>query len=399
MSKSEEISGLFDEYVMPTYAPHSTLVRGHGTKVIDAEGMNYLDFTSGIAVCNVGHCHPKVVEAVQAQSATLMHTSNLYYTTNQALLAQKLSGLTFGGKVFFCNSGAEANEAMIKFARLWGQEQGRYEIICMEGSFHGRTLATAAATGQSKVQKGFDPMPAGFLHAKYNDLESVKALITDRTAAVMLEAVQGEGGVIPADKAFMEGVRKLCDDQGILMLCDEVQCGMGRTGKWFGFQHYDVTPDAMALAKGLGNGMPIGALVAKPEVSDTFQPGNHASTFGGNPVCCAAALATLEVMESEGLTEHAERCGKLFIEGLKQFAETYDEIIDVRGQGLMVGMVMAGEAKPVVESLAEMGMLALSAGPDVVRFLPPLNVTDDELEEGMDMISDALDELFGEEEE
>ncbi len=399
MSKNQDIGGLFDEYVMPTYAPGSTLVRGHGTKVFDADNMAYLDFTSGIAVCNVGHCHPKVVEAIEAQAGTLMHVSNLFYTTNQALLAQKLSELSLGGKCFFCNSGAEANEAMIKLARLWGHEKGRYEVIAMEGSFHGRTLATAAATGQSKIQEGFDPMPAGFQHATFNDLDSVKALINERTAAVIVEAVQGEGGVIPADAEFMTGLRTLCDKEGILLMCDEVQCGMGRTGKWFGYQNFDIVPDVISLAKGLGSGLPIGAIVAKPEISDTFQPGNHATTFGGNPVCCAAALAGISVMEEEKLPEHAQRCGVLFVEGLKQFAEKYKQIIDVRGCGLMIGMVLEGEAKPVVEALAEMGLLALSAGPNIVRFLPPLNVTDDELEEGMDMISDALDEVFGEEEE
>ncbi|MDD4025448.1 MAG: aspartate aminotransferase family protein, partial [Kiritimatiellae bacterium] len=381
MSKSTDIAELFNQYVMHTYAPTATLTSGSGCKVRDPDGKTYLDFTSGIAVHNVGHCHPKVVKAVQDQVATLGHCSNLFYNVGQALLAQKLSKLSLNGKCFFCNSGAEANEAMIKLARLWGSANGKYEIICMQNSFHGRTLATAAATGQAKVQKGFDPLPIGFTFAEFNNLDSVKAAVNERTAAVMVEAVQGEGGVLPADEDFMVGVRKLCDDKGLLMLCDEVQCGMGRTGKWFGWQHYPLKPDAFTLAKSLADGIPMGALVASPALSDVFQPGNHASTFGGNPVSCAAALAVLEVMEEEALLKHAEEVSKLFMEGLGVFVDKYKQVLEVRGKGLMIGMVVEGAAKEIVATCQDMGLLCCPAGEHVVRLLPPMNVKDSDLEE------------------
>ena len=270
-----EIKKLFDQHVMPTYAPGLALVKGQGVTVWDADGKEYLDFLAGISVLNVGHSHPKVVSAICEQAAILMHVSNLYYTENQAKLAAKLSSLSMGGKSFFCNSGAEANEGLIKLARLWGHDDGKYEVISMKNSFHGRTLATAAATGQMKIQKGFEPMPEGFFHADYNDIDSVASLVTDKTAAVLLEAVQGEGGIILADDSFMRDVRQLCDDKDLLMLCDEVQCGLGRTGHWFGFQAYNIEPDAFSLAKALGSGYPIGAVVANKECSDIFQPGKH----------------------------------------------------------------------------------------------------------------------------
>jgi len=396
MSKSTDIAALFDQYVMHTYAPTATLTSGSGCKVRDPDGKTYLDFTAGIAVHNVGHCHPKVVKAVQDQIATLGHCSNLFYNVNQALLAQRLSKLSLNGKCFFCNSGAEANEAMIKLARLWGHEKGKYEIITMQNSFHGRTLATVAATGQPKVQKGFDPLPIGFTYAEFNNLESVKAAVNERTVAVMLEAVQGEGGVLPATEEFMAGVRKLCDEKGLLMLCDEVQCGMGRTGKWFGWQHYPVKPDAFTLAKALADGYPMGALVASPALSDIFKPGMHASTFGGNPAASAAALKVIDVIEEEALLKQAEDFGKLFMEGLGMFVEKYKQVVEVRSKGLMVGMVVDGPAKEVVDACREMGLLCCVAGEHVVRFLPPLNIKESDLEEALEMIGDALDELYGE---
>ena len=399
MSKSTDIAALFDQYVMHTYAPVATLTSGSGCKVRDPDGMTYLDFTAGIAVHNVGHCHHKVVKAIQDQVATLGHCSNLFYNVNQALLAQRLSKLSLNGKCFFCNSGAEANEAMIKLARLWGHEKGKYEIITMQNSFHGRTLATLTATGQTKVQKGFDPLPIGFAYAEFNNLESVKAAVNERTVAVMLEAVQGEGGVIPATEAFMAGVRKLCDEKGLLMLCDEVQCGMGRAGKWFAWQNYPVKPDAFSLAKALADGIPMGALVASPALSDLFQPGMHASTFGGNPVSSAAAMAVMDVIEEEALIKHAEEAGGLFVEGLNVFVEKYAQVLEVRGKGLMVGMVVEGSAKEVVDTCRDMGLLCCVAGEHVVRFLPPLNVKDGDLEEALEMIGDALEQMYGEQEE
>ena len=399
MSKSTDIAALFDQYVMHTYSPTATLTSGNGCKVRDPDGKTYLDFTAGIAVHNVGHCHHKVVKAIHDQVATLGHCSNLFYNVNQALLAQRLSKLSLNGKCFFCNSGAEANEAMIKLARLWGHEKGKYEIITMQNSFHGRTLATIAATGQTKVQKGFDPLPIGFTYAEFNSVESVKAAVNDRTVAVMVEAVQGEGGVIVATEEFMVGVRKLCDEKGLLLLCDEVQCGMGRTGKWFGWQNYPVKPDAFTLAKALADGIPMGALVASPALSELFKPGNHACTFGGNPVSSAAALAVMDVIEEEALVKRAEEAGNLFVEGLAVFVEKYKQVVEVRGKGLMIGLVVEGDAKEVVTACRDMGLLSCVAGEHVVRFLPPLNVKDGDLEEALEMIGDALDQLYGGQEE
>ncbi len=395
MSKSTDIAALFDQYVMHTYSPTATLTSGSGCKVRDPDGKTYLDFTAGIAVHNVGHCHHKVVKAIHDQVATLGHCSNLFYNVNQALLAQRLSKLSLNGKCFFCNSGAEANEAMIKLARLWGHEKGKYEIITMQNSFHGRTLATIAATGQVKVQKGFDPLPIGFAYADFNNVESVKAAVTERTVAVMVEAIQGEGGVIPATEEFMVAVRKLCDEKGLLLLCDEVQCGMGRTGKWFGWQNYPVKPDAFTLAKSLADGIPMGALVASPALSEIFKPGSHASTFGGNPVSSAAALAVMDVIEEEALVKRAEEAGNLFVEGLAVFVEKYKQVVEVRGKGLMIGLVVEGDAKEVATACRDMGLLSCVAGEHVVRFLPPLNVKDGDLEEALEMIGDALEQLYG----
>jgi len=394
MSKSADIAALFDQYVMHTYSPTVTLTSGHGSKVRDADGMTYLDFTAGVAVLNVGHTHARVAKAVQDQAGALIHCSNLFYTPNQALLAQRLSKLSLGGKCFFCNSGAEANEAMVKLARLWGHEKGKWEVIAMRNSFHGRTLAMCAATGQSKVQKGYDPLPLGFAHAAFNDLESVRAQVNERTVAVWVEAVQGEGGVIPATQEFMTGVRALCDEKGLLMLCDEIQCGMGRTGHWFGWQKYNVRPDAFTLAKSLAAGVPMGALVAAPKISDVFSPGSHGSTFGGNPLACAAALAVLDVIEEEGLVKRAGEAGALFREGLQVFVEKYDKVLEVRGEGLMVGLVVEGPAKDVVNACRDMGLLCCAAGENVVRFLPALNVKDDELEEALEMVGDALEQVY-----
>ncbi|MEI6807486.1 MAG: aspartate aminotransferase family protein [bacterium] len=360
MSKAEEIIAKYNQYVMPTYSRSLVLVKGKGCKVWDAEGREYLDFIAGISVCSVGHCNPKVTAAIRNQAKELVHVSNLYYTENQGRLAEKLSRHSLGGKCFFCNSGAEANEGLIKLARLYGHDKGRYEVITMKNSFHGRTLATAAATGQTKVQKGFEPMPIGFSYAEFNNLDSVRALLTDKTAAVLVEAVQGEGGIIPATPEFMQGLRALCDEKGILMLCDEVQCGMGRTGHWFGFQAYGVQPDAFSMAKALGNGFPIGAISATPRMSDVFQPGNHASTFGGTPLACAAALAVIEVMEEKGLVDKAAKRGRQFVKGLNALKARYPRIKEVRNAGLMVGMVLDQPAKPLVDIMNGMVLISLA---------------------------------------
>ena len=398
MSKSNDIVSLYNEYLMPTYKPAMVVSSGTGCKVRTPEGNLCYDFTSGIGVHNVGHCHPAVVKAIQDQVATLGHCSNLFVNVNQALLAKKIvetSGLK--GKVFFCNSGAEANEAAIKLARKWGSANGgRYEIVTMRSSFHGRTLATVAATGQSWCQRGFEPLPVGFAYADFNDIESVKAAITDKTVAIMLEAVQGEGGVNPATDEFMAGVRALCDEKNLIMICDEVQCGMGRTGKWWGWQNFSAKPDLFTCAKAIADGVPMGALVSNEKFADVFQPGNHASTFGGNPLACAASLAVFKVIEDEGLLAAATEKGALLAEALNAFAEKYDQILEVRGMGMMIGMVVEGPASEVVESMRMGGLLACTAGEHVVRFLPPLNLKDGDLEEAVEMIGDALDAIYGE---
>jgi len=397
--KTGEIAKLQKEYLIPTYAPEIALVEGSGTNVWDAEGNEYLDFVSGIAVTNIGHCHPKMVRAVQDQVETLVHISNLYYNEKQPQLAKVLSGHSGlpGAKCFFCNSGAEANEGLIKLARLWGSDQSKYEIITMRESFHGRTLATLTATGQDKVQKGFGPLPEGFAYANFNDLQSIEEAITPKTAAVLIEALQGEGGVIPADLEFVSGLRKLCDDKGILLLCDEVQCGMGRTGKWFGFQNYDAQPDAFSLAKGLGNGFPIGAIVAAEKLANTFQVGHHATTFGGTPLACSAALSVIEVIEEEKLLSNTMMMGGHLVEGLCEIALKHKKwISQVRGFGLLLGLVLDVPALPLQKKLQEKGLLTLATAGNVLRLLPPLNVSEEEINQALSLIGAACEELHEE---
>ena len=397
-SKTQEILDLYKSAVMPTYSPSVVLASGRGVTVRDVDNRPFYDFTSGIGVLAVGHSNPKVVKAIQDQAATLAHSSNLFANEPATRLAAKLVELSgLGGKAFFCNSGAEANEAAIKLARKWGAANGgRYEVVTFRQGFHGRTLATVAATAQAWCQDGFDPLPVGFAYADYNDLESVKAAVNDKTVAVLLEAVQGEGGVTPATEEFMKGVRALCDEKNLLMIVDEVQTGMGRTGTWFAWQGYDVQPDLFTCAKALGGGLPMGALVSNAKLADVLVAPSHASTFGGNPVAASAALAVIDVIESEGLLAKATEVGALFREALQGFVDQYDKLLEVRGKGLMLGLVVDGDAKEVVEALQGQGLLALTAGPHVVRFLPPLVLKDTDLEEAVDMISDALDCVFGE---
>ena len=398
-SKSQEILDIYKANVMPTYRPSLVLASGKGVTVRDIDNRPLYDFTSGIGVQAVGYSHPKVVKAIQDQAAAMTHCSNLFVNEPATRLAQKLVELSgLGGKVFFCNSGAEANEAAIKLARKWGAANGgRYEVVTFRQGFHGRTLATLAATAQAWCQEGFDPLPVGFAYADYNDLESVKAAVNDKTVAVMLEAVQGEGGVTPATDEFIKGVRALCDERNLLMICDEVQAGMGRTGTWFAWQGYDVKPDLFTCAKALGGGLPLGALVSNAKLADVLSAPSHASTFGGNPVAAAAALAVIDVIEGEKLLDHVAEVGALFREALQSFVDKYDKVLEVRGKGLMLGLVVDADAGEVVEALQAQGVLALTAGANVVRFLPPLVLKAGTLEdEVVDMISDALDCVFGE---
>ena len=398
MNKTEIIDA-YKQYLMPTYVPEVAIEKGKGSKVFGVGGTQYYDFTAGIGVHNIGHSHPAVVKAIQEQAEKLVHCSNLFAHEGQAKLAQKLVEISdLGGKVFFCNSGAEANEAALKLARRWGSMNGgRYEVVTMRNSFHGRTLATVTATGQDWCQQGYEPLPVGFAYANFNDIESVKAAVNEKTVAILLEAVQGEGGVTPATPEFMAGVRALCDEKNLIMICDEVQCGMGRTGKWWGWQNYSVKPDLFTSAKSLADGVPMGALVSNAKFADVFAPGSHASTFGGNPLAAAAALAVIKIIEDEKLLEAAAKKGELLREGLKGFVEKYPKILDVRGIGCMLGMVVDGDPKEIVEAFRDMGILALTAHGNVVRFLPTLSMSEKHLEEAVEMMGDALDGLYGEE--
>ncbi len=394
MTAGEDIILRHRQYVMSTYAPTIPLVRGRGVHVWDADGRVYLDFLSGIAVTAIGHCHPHLVRAIRRQAGRLIHVSNIFYNEWQPRLAEALIVRSLsGGRCFFCNSGAEANEGLIKLARLWGAASGRYEVVSMLNSFHGRTLATLTATGQEKVQKGFEPLPVGFRYARFNDLESVRAAIGERTVAVLVEAVQGEGGVLPAAPEFMRGLRRLCDELNLLLLCDEVQCGMGRTGRWFGWQNYDIEPDAFSLAKGLGGGFPIGAVVAGPKLADLFRPGHHATTFGGTPLACTAALAVIETIESEGLLDRAARMGTLFQELLRERLRPFSFVREVRGRGLMVGVELDRPARPLQDELMKRGLLALATNIRVMRFLPPLIVTEAQVRRAVRIVKAACRSL------
>ena len=396
-NKNQTILELYKSKVMPTYEPSLVIAGGKGITVRDVDGMSYYDFTSGIGVQSVGYGNKKVVEAIQEQAAALTHCSNLFANVPMTNLATKLVELSgLGGKAFFCNSGAEANEAAIKLARKWGAANGgRYEVVTMRQGFHGRTLATLAATAQAWCQEGYDPLPVGFAYADFNDLESVKAAISEKTVAIMLEPVQGEGGVTPATDAFMKGVRALCDEKNLLLICDEVQSGMGRTGTWFAWQGYDVKPDLFTCAKALAGGLPMGALVSNAKLADVFTLSAHASTFGGNPVAAAAALAVIDVIESEQLLANAVKVGAVLKAKLEEFADQYDKLLDVRGKGLMLGLVTEDNAKDLVDAFRAQGLLVLTAGEHVVRFLPPLTLSESDLEDVFDMISDALDCTYG----
>ena len=384
---------LYEKYVMHTYPRADVLfVRGEGARLWDGEGREYLDFASGIAVCSLGHCHPAVTAAIREQAEKLLHVSNLYMNEHQPRLAQKLIENGFDGVCFFCNSGAEANEALIKLARKWGSDKGKYEIIAMNDSFHGRTLATLAATGRSKYRVGFQPDMPGFKFVDYNDLEAVKAAVTDQTAAVLLEPVQGEGGIIPADTEYLKALRAFCDEKDILLLFDEVQCGMGRTGKLFAWQLSGVQPDALSMAKAIANGVPMGAMICQRKLENVLTPGTHASTFGGTPFASAVACAVIDTILKDGLLENCTKQGEYLCSGLRKLAEKHAIIKNVRGEGLMIGAVLHEPAGGILALLREKNMLALSAGETVLRLLPPLTVTEEECATALALIDEAMTE-------
>ncbi len=407
---SAEIISLFDQYVMPTYGRLPlAFVRGHGSRVWDAEGKEYLDFGGGIAVNVLGHA--ALTKVLAEASAQLVHVSNLYYNIPQGRLAEKLVKLVgVPGKVFFCNSGGEANEALYKLARKWGNGQGaagaapsnsaggglgssqaasgRYEIITFLGSFHGRTMAGISATGQEKVKHGFEPLLEGFRHVPFNDLDAVAKAIGPKTAAILLEPIQGESGIKPATPEFLRGLRKLCDERGLLLMYDEVQCGIGRTGEFCGFRAIapDAVPDAMSWAKGLAGGFPMGAIWARQPYQDVLGPGTHATTFGGTPLASSVALAVLETIERDGLMANAKTMGDYFMSRLRQLPG----IKEVRGVGCMIGMELPVEAKPFILKLAQNGLIGVIAGTHVVRFLPALNVTRAEVDEAVEKVKASL---------
>jgi len=389
---------LYDAHVMRNYARAPlTLVRGAGTRVWDDAGRSYLDFTSGIAVSALGHCHPHWVAAVQRQAAELVHVSNLFRNPNQGELARRITCHAGPGRVFFCNSGAEANEGLIKLARLHGRrrsggEEGkRFKVICARNAFHGRTFGGMSATPQEKIQGGFRPLVPGFAFGELNDVASFAALVDDTTAAIFVETIQGEGGVMPCTPEFLLGLRRLCDEHGLMLLLDEVQCGIGRTGRFYAYQHAGVEPDAVGMAKGLGGGFPIGAIWVREPYADLFQPGNHGTTFGGTPLACAAALATLDAIEQERLMEHVAAAGGPWIEALRGLAREFPAHVSaVRGQGFMVGVQMTGETGPWLTRLRERGLLAVASGHNVIRFLPPLNATAAELARSVEILRETL---------
>jgi predicted acetylornithine/succinylornithine family transaminase len=364
-----------------------TFVRGKGCLVYDDAGREYLDLVAGIAVNLLGHAHPDVVAALTAQASSLIHTSNLYFTQPQVELAQRLVDLSFPSRVFFCNSGAEANEAAIKLARKWGKRNrdGAFEIITTTGSFHGRTLAAVTAGGQHKYSDPFTPLPEGFVHVPYNDLEAIKAATNEHTVGVMLEPVMGEIGIIPAAPGYLAGVRKWCDANNLLLILDEVQTGLGRTGRWFAHQHHGITPDVMTLAKGLGGGVPIGACLAAPR-ADVFEPGDHGSTFGGNPLACAAAVAVLSVIERDGLVGHAAEMGGVLHEALLDLGAK-----DVRGLGLMQAFEFAEpRAKAFQQSCLEAGLIVNAVDENSVRLVPPLIIGSAEIDRAHSIMRKAL---------
>jgi len=380
--------------LMNTYARFPlTLVRGQGSRVWDDADNCYLDFISGIAVDTLGHAHPKMTQALSTQAATLLHCSNLFNIPKQQQLAEKLCADSGLDAAFFCNSGAEANEAAIKLARKYFYDQGsaRRTVITATQSFHGRLLSTLTATGQDKVKVGFDPLPPGFIHVPLNDLDALKAVISRQSAAILLEPLQGEGGVNIANAAYLQGVRKLCDEHGMLLMLDEVQTGIGRCGTMFAFEQAGVKPDILTLAKGLGGGVPIGAMLATDAVAASFGPGTHGSTFGGNPLSCTAALTVLEVIENESLLENVKARGAQLMQGLKAMQARFPVIKEVRGQGLLIGAELSIEAAPLIAEARESGLLVLSAGPNVLRLLPPLNVSEAEVDEALVTLASVME--------
>jgi len=392
MGDTQGIINLCNTYVLNTYTRTPVVfVKGKGSYLWDEEGKRYLDFFPGWAVSGIGHCHKRVVNAVSRQLKDIIHVSNNYYSKPQSQLAERLSKNSFGGRVFFCNSGAEANEAAIKLARAYGSEEGRYKIITMDKSFHGRTLATLTATGQDKVKKGFAPLPEGFEHVPFNDINALKEAIDDITVAVMIEPIQGEGGINIADNDYMKELRTLCNAKDILLIFDEVQSGMGRSGKLFAYQHYDILPDAMTLAKSLGGGLPIGAMVVADKFVDCLKPGMHASTFGGSPIVSAAANAVLDAIEKDRLLENANRMGDYFLKQLNRLKRRHPKIINnIKHKALMIGIELNIEGKDIVERCFKRGLLINCTQTNILRIMPSIAVKKSEINKAVKILSEVI---------
>jgi acetylornithine/N-succinyldiaminopimelate aminotransferase len=390
---NQDIIDLNAQYLCTTYARYPVaFVRGQGCRLWDADGKAYLDFFASLAVMNLGQCHPAVVKAVYEQISTLTHVSNLHHTIPQARLAEALCNNSFADKVFFCNSGAEANEAAIKLARKFGGDKrdGRYEIITTLGSFHGRTMAAISATGQEKVRQGFAPLLEGFRYVPFDDLSATEAALSDRTVAILVEPIQGEGGVNIPKPGYLKSLRTLCDRHGLLLILDEVQTGMGRTGKLFAYQHEDVTPDIMTLAKALGGGIPIGAMLARGSVAESFNLGSHGSTFGGNAVACASGNAVMNTLLNEGVLENGRAMGEYFLGKLQALKAKFSFIREVRGQGLILGAELDREGAAIVDACLREGLLINCTVGKVLRFIPPLIVTKAEIDEGFAILEKVL---------
>ena len=383
-----------DRIMAETYKRFPVLLtRGQGCMLWDDQGKRYTDFVAGIAVCNLGHCHPAVTRALCSQADNLWHVSNLFYTEPQVRLGSWLVENSFADRVFFGNSGAEANEAAIKLARKYFKIQGqpeKYRIISMEKSFHGRTMATLSATGQAKVREGFDPILEGFDFVPFNDVEAVKEKLGPQTCAVISEPIQGEGGIITPKQGYLESLRRICDKNGILLIFDEIQTGMGRTGKLFAYQHFGIEPDIMTLAKALGNGLPIGAMLAREKIARAFQPGSHASTFGGTPLVTAAALEVVNTLTRENIIDHCREIGEYFKSRLSWLKDRHDSIEDVRGMGLLLGMKMNREGTSIVSACMEKGFLINCVQENILRFIPPLIIQKDDIDALVTCLDDIL---------
>ena len=389
---TETVKDLQKKYLIGTYSPSLILVKGRDFTLWDSNGKEYLDFTSGISVCNLGHCHPGISAALQKQSTRLVHVSNVFMNENQPELASIISKKSFGGQLFFANSGAEANEGMIKFARKWGSSKGKYEVVYMTRSFHGRSLATLSATDKPTFREGFGPSVDGFIRTPFNDTQALERVISEKTVAIMLEPIQGEGGVRPATRDFIMKARELCDKHNLLLLFDEIQCGMGRTGRYFAYQHYQIEPDAMSMAKALGNGYPIGAFEIQRKWAEVLGKGSHASTFGGSPLACAAAIAVFDIIEKEDILFNCRKIGEFLKEELIRLTSKYDLIKEIRGKGLMLGLELNQPAEPIIQKSAASGLLILSAGENVIRLLPPLTIGESEVNKAVRILDCVLRE-------